>query len=210
MHTACQLWLGLALVGCGSDIKPLTPPDSGDGTAVDSGGAGAGDGGEGAGDDGAEGGDGADGGAGGGGRVEVEYTVSWVTRVEALEVCSATLVVDDAPTSWGEWGVWTDIDPALEEPAPDPLPDPISANVPVGQGTSAGHGSWRFSLDASSDASFPAYAALAEAGGDHRLVCVLARGSEAIPHSLVDLRPLPELDDPLESVDVLLRVIWSD
>ena len=80
----------------------------------------------------------------------------------------------------------------------------------MGQGTSAGHGSWRFSLDATSDDNFDAYRALAEGGGDHRLVCVLARGSEAIPHSVYEQRPLPALGEPLESVDVRLRVIWTD
>lgn len=205
MHASCQFSLWLVLAGCGSGIKPVTPGDSGVPGAAETGQPGGGDGG------GAEGSDGGgDDGEDEGGQVEVEFTVSWVTRVETVEVCAGTLREEGVPASWGEWGVWTDIDPDLEEPAPDPLPDPILTSVPLGQGTSAGHGSWRFSLDASTDASFPAYAALALGGGDHRLVCVLARGSEAIPHSLVDQRPLPSLADPLESVDVLLRVIWSD
>lgn len=212
VQPACQFLLCLSLAACGSGIKPVpvasddsaSPGATGEDTADTLQDGADGDGGEG-------GDDGDDGGSGGtGASVSVEATIQWRTRTSTVDVCTATLTADDVPASWSEWGAWTDIDPALAEPAPDPLPDPIPASVPVGQGTSAGHGSWRFSLDATTDANFADYAALAEAGGDHRLVCVLARGSEAIPHSLIDQRPLPALDGPLSSVDVLLRVIWSD
>ena len=130
MHGACQRLVVLAfagLVGCGSGIKPISPgPDDSGGSTED----GDPDGGEGTdGDGSADGEDGGDdGGSGGedGGRVEVELSVEWVTRLGPTEVCAGTLIEENVPESWAEWGVWTDIDPELAEPRSRPAsrPDP--------------------------------------------------------------------------------------
>lgn len=199
------LALGLTL-GCGSGIKSLPPADdTGPADAADSGAA-----------DGEDGADGADGGGDGGdggtptGSVDVEYTVLWRIDGNEVEVCSGALSATEVTASWSTWGVWTDIDPDLDEPAPDPLPDPISALSPVGQGTTAGHGSWRFSHDSDSDPNFDAYAARLQDGEDHRLVCVLSRDSDETPQQLESHRPLPDVDGVLEGIDVRLRVIWDE
>lgn len=188
-------WSAALSLACGADIKDQSVSDSGSPGTTDTA---------------ADPTDTAD--TGGGetgapptGDVVVTYEVSWVAGPDTLTVCEGELSLTDVDTAHRTWTLWTDLDLELD---PASLPATAPANVPVGEDSTVGPGSWRFSVDAATDVDLNDYAAGVAAGGQP--VCLLARGTTVVLHA-VDLPEavvLPEA--PITAVELRIAVAWTD